>query len=480
MQTSQNDFVGESMLGPFLNNFRKGKDPGEFGGQDIEAITGSPWLKGQYDGNPVDPSGWDALALASIIPPVKFLKNAKPKAVAKPAPMLDRLIDGVNSQRDKLGAKLLANMVKNTTGIAVRTKPETVFDMITRNGKYGNAFETGSGADFADLKVDTEGLRTRLQAEKLHFGLDFDADPTLRPIYAALVTDNKLARVANEYLGGDVGTRLNAVTAPNKANLNVYGNVALHLKNKLKKKSSLFVGDLWQDFYSRTQGRPITGNTVPISAKPKDIMDKSGIKALLKPFGENPVDNTYNAMPPYIEAHTPGGFGLSDVKKIVVGGRLGAEEGDKLADEIFKALRESGHKGIKVQGPSGRVRSELFKMLLGTGFANGGIVSKIKPSYFNTGGLAKGTDTIPAMLTPGEFVMTRSAVQNFGVDNLKAINSGNVSPVEQTSVGDSVYNSNSYSISVNVSSASDPDDIARTVMAQIQRIDAQTTRSNRY
>jgi hypothetical protein len=116
--------------------------------------------------------------------------------------------------------------------------------------------------------------------------------------------------------------------------------------------------------------------------------------------------------------------------------------------------------------------------------ASGGLVGKIKPSYFNTGGLARGTDTIPAMLTPGEFVMSRSAVQDFGVDNLKAINSGqalqSASSNSQTSVGDSVYNSNSYSISVNVSSASDPNDIARTVMAQIQRIDAQTTRSNRY
>jgi TP901 family phage tail tape measure protein len=113
--------------------------------------------------------------------------------------------------------------------------------------------------------------------------------------------------------------------------------------------------------------------------------------------------------------------------------------------------------------------------------ANGGLISKVKPSYFNDGGLARGTDTIPAMLTPGEFVMSRSAVDNFGVDNLKAINAGDVSPAtQQTSIGDSVYNSNSYSISVNVSSASDPNDIARTVMQQIERIDSQRMRGNRY
>jgi hypothetical protein len=79
------------------------------------------------------------------------------------------------------------------------------------------------------------------------------------------------------------------------------------------------------------------------------------------------------------------------------------------------------------------------------------------------------------MLTPGEFVMTRSAVQNFGVDNLKSINSGDVSvaPSDSTSSSDSVYN---YSINVNVSSMSDPNDIAKTVMTQIKRIDSQKVR----
>jgi TP901 family phage tail tape measure protein len=116
--------------------------------------------------------------------------------------------------------------------------------------------------------------------------------------------------------------------------------------------------------------------------------------------------------------------------------------------------------------------------------ASGGLVSKVKPSYFSDGGLARGTDTVPAMLTPGEFIMSRSAVDNFGVDNLKAINSGQAlqgaASNSQTSIGDSVYNSNSYSISVNVSSNSDANGIAQAVMSQIERIDAQRMRGSRY
>jgi hypothetical protein len=46
--------------------------------------------------------------------------------------------------------------------------------------------------------------------------------------------------------------------------------------------------------------------------------------------------------------------------------------------------------------------------------------------YMATGGLAKGTDTVPAMLTPGEFVIKKASAQKIGYDNLKTMNSGGV------------------------------------------------------
>jgi hypothetical protein len=50
-----------------------------------------------------------------------------------------------------------------------------------------------------------------------------------------------------------------------------------------------------------------------------------------------------------------------------------------------------------------------------------------KKQAFATGGLVGGTgnrDTVNAMLTPGEFVITKSAVQRIGVDRLAAMNKG--------------------------------------------------------
>ena len=41
---------------------------------------------------------------------------------------------------------------------------------------------------------------------------------------------------------------------------------------------------------------------------------------------------------------------------------------------------------------------------------------------FATGGFAMGTDTVPAMLTPGEFIMSRGAVNMFGADTMMAMN----------------------------------------------------------
>jgi TP901 family phage tail tape measure protein len=105
-------------------------------------------------------------------------------------------------------------------------------------------------------------------------------------------------------------------------------------------------------------------------------------------------------------------------------------------------------------------------------FNAGGMVNKyamggkVKPKYFNAGGFAMGTDTIPSMLTPGEFVVKKRAVENFGVDNLSAINSG-------TSLNDSVYN---YSINVNVKTDANANQIAQTVMTQIKQIDSQRIR----
>jgi hypothetical protein len=121
----------------------------------------------------------------------------------------------------------------------------------------------------------------------------------------------------------------------------------------------------------------------------------------------------------------------------------------------------------------------------GMGFAKGGLV----PRYFAAGGLSKGTDTVPAMLTPGEFVMNKSSVDKYG-PLLSAINSPSfkMPKSESYSAGSSSINSvvdNSsamynYNIGITVpQSNANSGDIANAVISQIKYIDAQRIRGQK-
>jgi TP901 family phage tail tape measure protein len=98
--------------------------------------------------------------------------------------------------------------------------------------------------------------------------------------------------------------------------------------------------------------------------------------------------------------------------------------------------------------------------------AKGGM---ILPMKFALGGFAKGTDTVPAMLTPGEFIMSKYAVDSYGTNKMKAINNG-------SHKDEKVYN---YNLNVNVKSDANPEDIARVVMTQIRQVDSQRIRTQR-
>ena len=127
------------------------------------------------------------------------------------------------------------------------------------------------------------------------------------------------------------------------------------------------------------------------------------------------------------------------------------------AQAAYDAIVNAGNSGTGGSGGGG----EFMQFA-----ARGGLIN---PMRFASGGYARGTDTVPAMLTPGEFVMSRYAVNSHGIDGMKAINSGQ-------SVGESVYN---YSVNVNVASDASPDEIARVVMKQIKQVDSQRIKGNR-
>ena len=113
-----------------------------------------------------------------------------------------------------------------------------------------------------------------------------------------------------------------------------------------------------------------------------------------------------------------------------------------------------------VTKPVSTIKNALGKIFGGFGMSTGGIVP---PRYFASGGFARGTDTVPAMLTPGEFIMSKYAVDTHGVDTLRAMNNGK-------SAGGAVYN-NTYTLTVNAKTNANPNEIAQAVMSTIKRVD---------
>jgi hypothetical protein len=111
------------------------------------------------------------------------------------------------------------------------------------------------------------------------------------------------------------------------------------------------------------------------------------------------------------------------------------------------------------------------------------------------GGIVAGsgmTDKIPALLTPGEFVVNKNATKKFG-PLLNSINESKYpSSLLQGSsptvlgVSSNAVNNNSssvYNYSLNIDASGDsanPNDIARIVIGQIKALDAQRIRGNRY
>jgi hypothetical protein len=103
-----------------------------------------------------------------------------------------------------------------------------------------------------------------------------------------------------------------------------------------------------------------------------------------------------------------------------------------------------------------------------------------------------GSDTVPAMLTPGEFVMNKKATQRFG-PMLSMLNEskypsmiGNGSSAQvpvnniSTSMNDNstaVYN---YSLGFNINGNNlNANDVARAVMKEIKNVDSQRIRGQR-
>jgi hypothetical protein len=173
-----------------------------------------------------------------------------------------------------------------------------------------------------------------------------------------------------------------------------------------------------------------------------------------------------------IAANAKVGATVADLEKTaspwLFGGNSGtaAPKYDPLSGMVTATKTPEPAKAEEQKAPAVRLSPGDFRKMESRGLSTGGLV----PKFFAAGGYARGTDRIPAMLTPGEFVIRKNAVDNIGVNNLNKINDG-------SSQGNSVYN---YSVDINVANSdASSSDIARAVIGQIKYIDSQRIRGQR-
>ncbi|MFQ5452237.1 MAG: hypothetical protein ACE5DQ_01615, partial [Candidatus Paceibacterota bacterium] len=101
----------------------------------------------------------------------------------------------------------------------------------------------------------------------------------------------------------------------------------------------------------------------------------------------------------------------------------------KLFDELFGFFGDIGEGVGDFFSDAGEGIADFF------GFADGGRVPHLAAGGFPV----QGTDTVPSMLTPGEFVLNKDAAASLGTQNLNTLNRGRL-PVTQQAAGTTIVN----------------------------------------
>jgi LysM repeat protein len=189
------------------------------------------------------------------------------------------------------------------------------------------------------------------------------------------------------------------------------------------------------------------------------------------------TDTTKNTDPKTVKDTDPKKVTTVTVKPGNTLSGIAANAGVKLAD-VIKANPQISNPNLIRPGQVIKIPGKMY----------GGSISK----YMAFGGRAMGSDTVPTMLTPGEFVMNKAASKAYG-PLLERINEskypgmlGDMGTTQvpinniSTSVSDNstaVYNYN-LGFSINGSNGN-AKDIANAVMREIKNVDSQRIRGQR-
>jgi hypothetical protein len=217
----------------------------------------------------------------------------------------------------------------------------------------------------------------------------------------------------------------------------------------------------------------------------KDTTDlETATRNLLLLMAQNPIGSGNSSRAP------SKGTALSVAEQTALANHSGTTYDVATAGGQFQ-LGGFGDYALLPPAPIGQSWGWVDRLGWTTGYANGGLV----PKKYASGGHVN-MDSVPAMLTPGEFVMRKAAVKKYGIGNLSDMNMGrwdlptyntkklyapsnNVSAPSrgnmQNNISAPVYNTYSINVPVNQPGAS-ADEIASKVMMKIKNIENSSIR----
>lgn len=335
--------------------------------------------------------------------------------------------DAVEKQKEamEISRTIALENVKNSDGKTrkelekeIKALEDQIFNLEQKLNKDQEALRLKELALQADIEKITVLGKTRKEFELIANAIDLarvSSQHFLDTIRHALDVVKRLKAAYSEQTSG-----FTPFVPPTPADPNAVQNATVtKTPEEIKKEASISAADAYA------------------AAKAKGDMNAAALAAA----GVNPSALAAG------ESGAIGAASIASQLKAAVDRLATATQVAKNADTLarFKAKEAADELAYNAKGRVGR--------------AKGGII----PRYFNLGGFAKGTDTVPAMLTPGEFIMSKYAVDAYGVNTMKAINNG------QAATG-SVYN-NTYTLTVNAKTDANPDQIAQAVMSSIKRVD---------
>lgn len=185
-------------------------------------------------------------------------------------------------------------------------------------------------------------------------------------------------------------------------------------------------------------------DTTKLDAKGKALLEEVKKKV-------DTTDGAIGKIKSAVEKNNPGDVDTSGIEN------ASAEINQALASLTAKATGAMQSIIAKIQSGSGSIANRIGSKKSKHKFAGGAVKYYSGGSFGGVDFVSRGTDTVPTMLTPGEYVLRKKAVDSLGTNFLDKLNKYGFSALQKgtgQTIINNVYNNNNAQISQNIDNKS--------------------------